>query len=67
MPTMGKERERGKKVSSLPSAFGGGGFLVAQLVRMLRFPSHCPFMAVMADSASCMVVKNEEVNENPAW
>lgn len=36
-----------------PSALVAGGFRVAQLVRIEREPSHCPFMAVMAVSASC--------------
>lgn len=37
----------------LRSAFVAGGFRVAQLVRIAREPSHCPFMAVIAVSASC--------------
>lgn len=36
-----------------PSALVAGGFRVAQLVRIEREPNHCPFMAVMAVSASC--------------
>lgn len=35
-----------------PSDFGAGGLRVAQFVRILLLPSHCPFMAPMALSAS---------------
>lgn len=35
------------------SAFVAGGFLVAQFVLIDLEPSHCPFMAVIALSASC--------------
>jgi hypothetical protein len=40
---------------SSPSFLGAGGFLVAQLVRMLLLPSHWPFIAAMALSASCNI------------
>lgn len=35
------------------SVFNVGGFLVAQFVRMLLLPSHWPFIAAIALSASC--------------
>lgn len=35
------------------SALVAGGFRVAQFVRIEREPSHWPFIAVMAVSASC--------------
>lgn len=48
------ERPPGERGAYLPSLFlGAGGLRVAQLVRMLREPIHCPFMLVMAVSASC--------------
>lgn len=37
-----------------------GGFRVAQFVRIEREPSHCPFMAVMALSASCGAMQKNE-------
>lgn len=49
----------------LPSLFGGGGFRVAQLVRMLRFPSHCPFIPLIAVSASCQIQKEHEFHFIP--
>lgn len=42
----------------LPSDFGAGGLRVAQFVRMLRLPSHWPFIAPIALSASCEIQKN---------
>lgn len=44
----------------LRSAFVAGGFLVAQFVLIDLEPSHCPFMAVIALSASCKREKNEK-------
>ena len=41
----------------LPS-FLAGGFLVAQLVRMEREPSHCPFIRAIAFSASTFFMKD---------
>lgn len=35
------------------SAFVAGGFLVAQFVLIDLEPNHCPFIAVIALSASC--------------
>jgi len=41
-----------------------GGFRVAQFVRIEREPSHWPFMAVMALSASCgAIMKTERWSE----
>jgi len=41
-----------------------GGFRVAQFVRIEREPSHWPFMAVMALSASCgAIMKTERRSE----
>lgn len=37
----------------LQSVFNVGGFLVAQFVLMLLLPSHWPFIAAIALSASC--------------
>ena len=36
-----------------PSALAVGGFRVAQFVLIALDPNHCPFMAVIALSASC--------------
>lgn len=46
-------------LKDLPS-FGAGGLRVAQLVRMARVPSHCPFIPAMAFSAS---YKNKKVKQ----
>ena len=40
-------------------------FLVAQLVRILRVPSHCPFMAPIAASASALLTK--DMKPYPLW
>lgn len=47
------------------SAFVAGGFLVAQFVLIDLDPSHCPFMAVIALSASCneIIKKRKNVSE----
>lgn len=41
------------KTGYVRSDFVAGGFLVAQFVRIDLDPSHCPFIAVIALSASC--------------
>ena len=49
--------EKKAKMNS-PSFLFVGGFLVAQLVLIDLDPSHCPFMRVMAFSASTFLVKD---------
>ena len=46
-------QKKNDKNICLHSAFVAGGFLVAQFVRIALDPSHCPFIAVIALSASC--------------
>lgn len=48
--------------SNLPSDFGAGGLRVAQFVLMFLLPSHCPFIAPIALSASC-----KEKIQNNGW
>lgn len=40
---------------------GAGGFRVAQFVRIGRDPSHCPFILLMAVSASCTKKKESMI------
>lgn len=47
-----KRNDCGSIVLDSPSDFGAGGLRVAQFVRILLLPSHCPFMVPMAISAS---------------
>lgn len=48
-----KENNWIEKVQYSRSAFVAGGFLVAQFVLIDLEPNHCPFIAVIALSASC--------------
>lgn len=42
------------------SDFVAGGFLVAQFVRIDLEPSHCPFIACIALSASCKYTNKKQ-------
>lgn len=46
----------------LRSAFVAGGFLVAQFVLIDLDPNHCPFIAVIALSASCKRREKQQTN-----
>lgn len=46
-------KEKSKLLVYSRSAFVAGGFLVAQFVLIDLEPNHCPFIAVIALSASC--------------